>query len=518
MTKVELGQFKTRLAAAIAEYNNRYLPELERQHAKKNQIELADVDGKARNIAIEAHARAYFINPMLAALGWDVSRPENIVIEDGQNGAAAAEDEHRCFLDYHGRELAGDDAVSLLLVEAKRPSKSLPSPGREGVAERIRMTLEAINSGNKPGREVSAEWATWLTDLVRYVARLSSNYGHTPSSVLITNGDWFVVFTSVDRSLRSPDVRMSDILVIENQEAAIAKAESLYRLLAYSELSTKVPPQHPAALSNYVNGANRVGCVFRCEISYTRHGQTQPAIGIKVGALVEGARGGWVRFELQHNPEYVVLRQDHIVSDISLIRDRALGLVEALRRHIPAGTELDLIPASRYESRFDGSTQQAPTDLGGQIDFAEENVETLFKTLNPTANPIYDMVTGDRPGFIERRPQYDVCDGHDWKTCSSSGNQHGTTPMVAASVQPRSFFTTGSPFHCAHEAVHQLRKNKCIISELEEYMCCRQCAYFERCWTDGGAALPCTERQPPSHSNPFLIFKDLKSVVSVFRR
>jgi hypothetical protein len=495
VTRNEASNFKNRLQEILATYDGRWLPHIAAEFAAARKQPDAEMQGRGREVAIEAHARTYVINPVLNALGWQLDHPGRVLVEAGVDGLQSDENANRCFLDYHGREFRNGEAISLLLVEAKRPSASLPMPGREGVPERLRRALQDINRGATV-RSVNAEWSEWLSTLVTYVGRIKAAHGAAPHSVLITNGDWFVIFTSIDRSLLSTDVKAQDILVLEDHAAVNGKSDAVYGLLAYSELSPTIPPQHPAMLDRYTPGMTRIPVTFLCEVSHTRHGYLQPAIAIKVSSLVQGLNGGWIRFELEHNPIFVVLHHDRVDDDNEEIQRRAMALLDELRRYAPRGAAIELIPAKEYE-RIASDTDAALTPIGAGLDLLEGTVDTLFTETVGFPNTVYHCVTGDKPHYIERRATYDACEYHEWSKSNASGNAQGAA-ILSPSLDPRAFFPTNTHYHCAHRGVHELRANKCVIGRLEQYLCCQQCTFFTRCWGDGDARLPCQSAPPPS--------------------
>jgi hypothetical protein len=106
--------FKYRVAEVRAQFG-KVLPDGERQTA----LDLLDE-------ALEAHARAYIVNGILAALNWRIdSRPEDGLGELIPEAPVLSllTDTTR-FLDYLGLER--NTTLPLLVVETKRPSGALP--------------------------------------------------------------------------------------------------------------------------------------------------------------------------------------------------------------------------------------------------------------------------------------------------------------------------------------------------------------------------------------------------------
>lgn len=63
-------------------------------------------------------------------------------------------------------------------------------------------------------------------------------------------------------------------------------------------------------------------------------------------------------------------------------------------------------------------------------------------------------------------------------------------------LNPRVFFPSGSPMHCAHSSVFESRRAvNCVIAGFEQLLCCRRCAFFSRCYDEERARkLPCKQQ------------------------
>ncbi len=138
---------------------------------------------------IEAHVRAYFIDPLLQALNWQVgtSSGEGLIVPEvpirsAQSGTTR-------FLDYSGIERNGGEP--LLIAEAKHPKSSLPTRGLSTVgydrSTQIAQGLQGILS-------LEAEWKGYLSTLSDYVHSVTKRPDLAPRRVFITNGDWLILF------------------------------------------------------------------------------------------------------------------------------------------------------------------------------------------------------------------------------------------------------------------------------------------------------------------------------------
>src|SRR5690606_14631086 len=113
--------------------------------------------------------RTYLLDPILTTLGWNIGSPAIVVVEDGVEPERVG---HRRFLDYHGRAQGeGTSARSLLVVEAKRASVTLPDDDPERCALLVATALTEFHRG-QPVTSVGGEWPSFLGTLVDYAKRV----------------------------------------------------------------------------------------------------------------------------------------------------------------------------------------------------------------------------------------------------------------------------------------------------------------------------------------------------------
>ena len=177
MNRAEIETFKQRVRDLLDRYEHG-LHEIERDEAIRRNVPAETLEGQGREIALEAQARIYLLDPVLGELGWDVQTPAAIVVEDGVQPIANGVDRYRRRLDYHGRDNMA--TRSLLAVEVKRPSVQLPQPtdGRP-VPGWIAYALAVINTGNPEIDDLPAAWREILESGIDYVKRIEAAYGDT---------------------------------------------------------------------------------------------------------------------------------------------------------------------------------------------------------------------------------------------------------------------------------------------------------------------------------------------------
>lgn len=475
MTPVEIAAFCARLDDIRKDYEGRVLPQLEIDASRSLRIPPREAVGKGREYANEAHARTYLINPILSALGWELHTPDNMVVEDpvdpDPEDAAKA---HRRFFDYHGRESTVDEGRSLLIVEAKRPRSLLPDYPSYRLPEILAQELGNLATGTKRPPLLPGDWQAWLSSLQDYAKRAKAQYKSAPLRAVITNGEWFVIFLSVEKTLLVSKPEKEFIQVYVDLDDINDKVLYFCPALRYIDISGDIPPQPPEALPQFLNGSRSVNVTLATEISYVRHGQRQPGWGVKVLAIVLTKNNGYVRFQKNYGDDYVVIPHDpqQLEAARETLRRRAHELVAELSRHA------DL----RYLT---------PTDVENlalrRSNTQDPNVGIKALIINKWDT--YLLLSGSYFHLADSQ-EYDSCPYHAFGECRRTGD--AVEPAIySPSIDPRAFFPSDSPYHCAHRAIHTLRETKCVIAGFEKYLCCRRCALFQRCWPDDGATLPC---------------------------
>jgi hypothetical protein len=302
VSRAEVVTFRRKILEIREEYEQ-CLEQIEQDLARRKGVSCENVKGSGRDVALEAHARAYLIDPILRELGWDVSSSHTIVIEDPVEPVAGSDKGNRRFLDYHGRDNA--KGRSLLVVESKRPNAKLPHLDKGDVPTYIAQALKGIHTANPKATKLPGEWQKWIETLIDYVRRTKDQFGHTPARALIANGGWFVVFRDVEDTLLSGEPATQEILVFKNWDELDTRLESFYSLLNYRALSGHIPPQHPSALGEFIPEGEEALCAHVVDISYVRHGEKQPAVSIRVAASVRTTKGASILFRKSYDEEFI---------------------------------------------------------------------------------------------------------------------------------------------------------------------------------------------------------------------
>jgi hypothetical protein len=344
--------------------------------------------------------------------------------------------------------------------------------------------LHAIGADDPKGEPLSGKWEDLLKTLIDYVNRSKNEFGHAPARVVITNGEWYTVFKDFEATLLSENPNPDNIIVFKDLGDIESEAEKFYCLLNYRSLSGHIPPQHPSSLPEFALEGEEVLCAQVVDVSYVCHGVRQPFISVRVAVLVRTTGRNWVMFYKNDREPFLPLnhQKEILQRHVGELEKRSKNLLADLAAH----RRIKLLTAAEFEklaerAEFRGGVlfREHGSPLIGSVDIRESD------------GVIYRLTVGDTFLYLLDSSEYAGCPFHFWGACHEQGDAVGTAAIVAPCSEPRAFFPSGSVYHCAHVAVHNARRNCCVLLSFEEYLCCQCCVFFRRCWPDGGPKLPC---------------------------
>lgn len=478
MSRVDEHSFFRRLAELRSATEKELLPIIERAFARMDPDGAARYQGQGRLLINEAQVRKYIIDPMLEALGWKLGDPAAMIVEAGVEPLDNSS--HRRFLDYFG---AGrdDECRASLLVEAKRLSHELPKhdegmdPGQV-IADALKVAQATKLSARGKGKRgpLSVEWLDVLTTLFDYVGRLASGDHGAPRKVLLTNGEWLIVFIDPVKTLVRKEIATNDLLVVSNLQEAGDAAAALFAQLSFEALTDDLQEQNVVDFCRFVAPeGGPLPAAFAVEISTAELGK-QPLMGVQPAVAVQIPGGGWLRFTNPAFEQHVLRREAELAGDMSAVHEQAETLVASLRPR----RDLRLVDAVTFET----TVLNIPKFPSSRL-------------LRRVTDNRFVMYLGDvTHPFVDPGP-FTGCRYHWFGPAFKEGVAAGSAAILRPSTQPPAYFPSGSARHCAHGEVHAQRANSCAIRGMDEFLCCRACALQTRCWPDGAPNLPCTEQQ-----------------------
>lgn len=464
----------------------------------------ASYTGAPEGDPLEHNTRKHFIDGLLEALQWDLSRFEHQVNEEARVSSKTT-----IYIDYLG--VNPTTRTPRLIVEAKAWSKPLVAPSDRGAkreTDTSRSTAADLvakavthckNNGSVETSPVIKEWAEWIAKLREYVAGIHKESGFAVPRAAITSGQWLVIFCNPNATfLDKSDASASDIAVLVESEF-IGKSDFIFDLIARPALDTDLPFWiRPSALHAYV-GATNAKKLFRA-LWVTRkpdgpYFNVRPQIHVVPAAVVLRADNSCIgilddkipHFSLPHKSAKV---SEHI-DEVKTASDKLLGDV---------AKELGISVAASDVSEFPGFPR-IPVKVGSIDHNSEDETIQLLRSY-PTEIDEFFLVTGTHPHFLLKEATVASCPFHEWAHCHSAGQNVGNTPIVSRSVDPASFFYSSEEHHCAHQQIHDRRSKICHVAPFEEYLCCRACALQTVCWANEALQrLPCVSTAASTKSS-----------------
>ena len=476
----------SRLRALRGDYDRVFVPRLAQIRAQYTGTAEEDLV----NQHLEAHVRAYLINGFLAALNWrlDASAQEGLPALIPEAPVRSSAKATIRFMDYLGLE-ADESARPLLIVETKAPSVSLPIP--VGATSTVQKHIASALGGER----IRADWKKWLREVGDYVCSSLARTREAPRRVVITNGEWLVLFLNpLDAFVLNGTPDPDSILVFENQGDLESRYRELYSNLEHQHLLDEARSLVPGEAGFHVRGAAVDGVMHGLRLHYveqpTIYTSYSPVIKVAPVMFVRTRYGSWLRIEMP--PREFELPHDHrdVTAHLKNVGEAAAALLADVNRRF--GTAL------------------APTSVSQHfVDPAAFEVVRGVVELSPQQ---YLIATGGRTHFLSGTPSVPDCPYHDWAACSRDGVAAPPGPVTSRSVRERSFFMTGEVHYCGHRDVAAAKAAEitvsnrddcgprsggvgqafCEIWHFERQLCCRTCVFEGVCTAATAFRLPCT--------------------------
>lgn len=463
---------------------------------KHSQLSQGQVLNDEDDWVLEAQVRAYLVDPLLSALNWrmdvDVKADPNLFPEVG---VQSVERGTRRFLDYLGIEIAGEAPKPLLMVESKSPGTPPPARGRSSAAPEPYAVAEAVCAG-LAGEQLRGQWNKWLGDLRDYVRSLNDRAGQAPRRVVITNGNWLILFISPATAFLSKGApEPSGVRVWVDRNDIERRCSELFLLLEHQNVLGEAPeltlgelPFHitPEAIGQAMHG-------LRLWYEETRRKYAEPLPRITVAPVIflRSRYGAWLRVrkptganEFELPPEPAELR-----GHLTRVQQAAASLLQEANQQL--STRLTALPLVEHYG-----DEEAFEDLPGVTEVDRDE---------------FVVLTGDAPHYLLPQPSTPNCPYHDWGNSQAAGVATSPAPIVGPRTNPRCFFCSGEVHHCAHRDVYAAKSAQltpdnrdrcgarsgrdgdsfCEIWAFEQFLCRRACVFYAVCTRATAFRLPC---------------------------
>ncbi len=449
--------------------------------------------GAAPGPPLEHVTRRHFIDPFLRALGWDLTQLNEQMIEE-----ARTRGETTLRLDYLG--VNSQTRIPILIVEAKpweAPFVALSAKGSSAESlepsqpiNLICAAIEHCKAGGEPkDSPVTLEWAKNLAKLQQYVTAVRDESCHIVTRLATLSGRWLVTFNDPTAIFLAPGKVNPRLIDTYREDELVTHAEAIFDQLARSSVIDVFPVMvRPSLLPAYTRTAD-VNRVYHA-LWISRHTtgpswKPRPSLDFEVAMVLERRDGALLTIidqSLQGQP----MPHDYPKMSEHITATEAQS-DELLRR---VNSELGATLQPSGVEAFPGFPTSRVTGNQSGITPGDQPRTNLIKM---EAGPgEFVLVTGTTKHFLFETPTVNPCDCHDWVFCQTQAQEQGDGPIIARSVEPKSFFTSREVYHCAHRLVHDRRNVRCQVDAFEEFLCCRTCVLQTFCWQPQElASLPC---------------------------
>ncbi len=500
------ADFLHRFRKLHADYHRMFVPEIAQVRQKFAESDFPEIPPHVDD-SLEFHARTYIINALLEALNWRLNTDAshdlpNLVPEVPLTSQARGT---RRFLDYLGFERYTHRP--LLVVEAKRPTSSLPNVyvGKRLRSETHLRRADAPTEVLKPtevagylvrglsGERLTGDWNAWLGDLQDYVRSVYRFENGSLRRAVITNGDWLVLFLNPFDAFTENGTRDANQIIVFRDRAEIESNHTdLFLNLAHQYVVRSADALTPGDVAFAISADaidKLMHGVLLCYCETPAPFESFPSISVAPVLFLHSRYDPWIRVEAP--PEhYLIPRSERdLDGHLRAVATAAQSLLRDINQRL--GTQLKPSPlTTHYEEGdlFDG--------LHGVIEQHENR---------------YLIVTGDKTHYLMGRSSVPNCPHHDWVRSARLGFAATTAPIMRPSVSPRAFFTSGMTHHCAHRDVISAKSNQvtpedrarygprsgdafCEIWPFDNHLCCRTCVFEDVCTKAEVFRLPCARR------------------------
>jgi hypothetical protein len=455
---------------------------------------------KVAEVALECHARQYAVNCVFTALNWrmNLSPSEGLPSLTPEVAITSSESGRVLFLDYFGRDTATNDP--LLIVEAKRPSASLPRisdpaekiPGKYATKNEQRRYLAQVLSRGLRGEGLSEDWSKWLAKMQEYVRSVYERVNKVPRRVVMTNGDWLIAFLDPrDAFLKTSDEPDPDgIVVFENYEVLESEAGALFRHLEYWTVCERPPTVRASEIVFYLTSEQVDRAMHGVRLRYgheCRNYGDPPAIWVAPVLFVRSKSGMWIIVDEPAAEFRIPQNYAKLKGHLTALRTAAKKLLGQTTTALGSGLRLSSL-VEHYNDKgifaeLRGVTEEAPDR--------------------------FLVATGQETHYLLPRPSVLRCPFHDWSRANEKGVASGY--LGGRSVDPRAYFISGETHHCSHSHVELAKGNRitaansggcgsrsgkegqafCEIWRFETHLCCRTCVFEMVCTKAEVFRLPC---------------------------
>ena len=480
------------------EYEERFGPQIAAVRAKYADNPVGTTPD-AIQAQLEYHARCYLINGLLEALNWRLNTPREEGLPPLVPEAPVRSSEYQTvkFLDYLGLEQ--QTLRPLLIVETKRPTAPLPRLANPVAGSPEEGPSAALRRG-LAGASLVGGWTDWLDTIRDYVRSVHKKSGYAPERVVVTNGEWMVVFLAPDDAfLGSKSVDAGEILVYRDWDEIDGRHAEVFLQLEHARVAGHRPALRAGEVAFQIAGEYVDRAMHGVRVTYAEkpgNYDRWPTISVAPLVHLRSRFGMWFQVEDPGHDYFVPDAEDALPGHLADVK-------------VAASTLLSEVSASLGKSLV-------PTPLADHYRSDDFNSLRGFVEGEPGR---FVLATGEATHYLRSEPTVPDCPFHSWMSCDADGVAANPGPLRVASIKPRAFFPTDRLQHCAHQQVIDRKASPiteanaercgprsgnpgnafCEIWRFETHLCCRTCAFEDVCTAAEVFRLPC---QRPSNDSP----------------
>lgn len=429
---------------------------------------------------LEHVTRRLFLDGLLTELGWSLG------VRGDMPEEARVRADTTLYIDYMG--VHPDVRTPLLIVEAKAWDVPLISSRGRGRAVRrdvdlLILTIEHFKAGS--AREecpAALAWYDFVEQIAGYVRELRDRHGHDVPRVVLTSGQWMVIFACPTKTFLDTAAVDDKQIVVLRKENYLTESTTILDLLARRVLAGDSQSfLRPSQLRGYIGPETLSAAFHAIHVKYEATGSSRfaPKPRILVYPVVVLQRVDNTLLLAIEDKEFPLdERQDSIVEHLSDVSGAAERLLHR------CGELLGLELQAAHLDQFPGFPVRPRR--------VDETVPHRVLVNDLPARNEWVMVTGSSSHYLRPEPAQD-CRFHAWSACHQVGQGCGANSIAfRVATSPRSFFTDNQPHHCAHQHILDVRDERCHIAAIDSRTCCQACHYSQICWSQSEmAALPC---------------------------
>ena len=500
------NEFLDRLRKARGDYDSYFREQIENIRETYSRNPTGKLPPHVDQV-LEAHVREYFVNAFLSALNWRLEKSPgealpNLIPESPVDSSYRGTTR---FLDYLGIDTGRQGGGPLLIVETKRPRSPLPKRQEGGGSD---DSLATVVHAGLCGESLGAEWEEWIATLRDYVQSVKDRTGKAPRRVVITSGEWLILFTEPEEAFcnnGSPNPK--DIFTYSNRDEIEENYKEIFEKLEHQNVLNKAPILTIGEVPFYVRPEIIDRAMFGLRLMYIETPglyRRSPSIKVAPVVYVGTQYGAWFCVDSHHERE-IPHQSEEIVNHL----DEIDGIARQLLSNINSGLGATLVCSSLINHYHDGENSD-PID--------ERMYLPGIREINRSQNSATEflVLTGHNTHFFLNESSVPDCPHHNWAESHREGYASDNGPVEKRSTwNPRSFFISREVHHCAHRDVREAKGSRitdmnrdrcgprsggkgeafCEIWRFEEHLCCRTCAFEDVCTRAQVFNLPCQRPQ-----------------------